>query len=202
MKPPLEYNIEPYLEWILNCQLGERAEIENMLESGYDINTTDDDGFSGLYHAIDEEQFETGLYLIEHGINLEIIDLKAACNKESREIVKRIIYDLELVGKQDINEVFLDFVFLCSYEFLVWYVNEFSPDVNYVENKELTAISEVATNGALKKFRFLLECGADVKLKGSNGLNTIEWCEEINTNNHLKEIIKEIKTATNKTYKQ
>ena len=96
----------------------------------------------------------------------------------------------------------MDFVFLCSYEFLEWYVKKFEPDVNYVRNHQLTALSEVATNGDLKKFKFLLERGADIKLRANNRLNTIEWCQEVSENDGVKEIIKEIKTAANKTYKQ
>lgn len=202
MKPPLDYNIEPYLEWILNCQIGELSEIKKMLKSGYDIDTRDDDGYSGLYHSIEEEEYETSFYLINNGIEITVTDLKKACNKENRELVERMITAFNLIEKRDIEEVFMDFVFLCSYEFLEWYVKKFEPDVNYVGNHQLTALSEVATNGDIKKFRFLLERGADIKLKANNGLNTIEWCQEVSENEGVNEIMKEIKTATNKTYKQ
>ncbi len=202
MKPPLDYNIEPYLEWILNCQIGELSEIKKMLESGYDINTRDDDGFSGLHHSIEEEEYETSFYLIDNGIEITMTDLKMACNKENRDLVERMIIEINFKEKQGIEEVFMDFVFLCSYEFLEWYVKKFEPDVNYVGNHQLTALSEVATSGDLKKFKFLLERGADIKLIANNGLNTIEWCQEVKDNDGVKEIIKEIKTATNKTYKQ
>ena len=197
MKPPLDYNIEPYLEWILNCQIGELSEIKKMLESGYDINTRDDDGLSGLCHSIEEEEYETSFYLIDHGIEITVTDLKKACNKENRELVERIITELNNKVKHAIEEAFMDFVNLCSYEFLEWYLKKFSPNVNYIGSHQLTAISEVATNGDLKKFRFLFECGSDINLRANNGLNTIEWCNEVIENDGVKEIIKEIKTATN-----
>ena len=103
MRPTLDYNIEPYLEWILNCRIGELPEIKKMLESGYDINTRDDDRFSGLYHSIEEEEYEMSFYLIDNGIEITVTDLKMACNKENRELIERMIIELNLKEKQGIE---------------------------------------------------------------------------------------------------
>lgn len=75
MKPPLEYQIEEYLEWILNCQNGNIPKLKSILVNGYDINTNDYSGYNGLYHSINSYEISTSLFLIEQGIEFPQTEL-------------------------------------------------------------------------------------------------------------------------------
>lgn len=193
MKPPLDYDIEPYLEWILNCQTGNISEIKAMLENGYDINTEDESGLNGLYHSLDNDEETTSLFLIENGIRYSQIELNLACTKELDKIVAVLeekVIDTQRIGM--INEAFYSLSLLSSFEFIKWFVETFHPDLDYSGEHDLTPISNVATMGDFTKFNFLLTKGADINKKGRNNLNTLEWCYEVQDNPGVNRIIEKI----------
>ncbi|NHB59475.1 ankyrin repeat domain-containing protein [Acinetobacter sp. 194] len=58
-------------ELVYHASLGNITEVEALLESGTDVNQTDDEGYSALQAAAENDNLEVVKLLVENGANVQ-----------------------------------------------------------------------------------------------------------------------------------
>lgn len=198
IKPIPEYIIYDWEKVHLACESGDINWLKELLASGIDKNIKNDEGNTPIISAIREKEYEIIDYLITINVDIDGKTLVEAIYTDELKLIREIINqgaDINYSSKNGWN-VLIHFVVNANYSLLEWFLNNYRPNINYVDYEGLTAIFHASGLGYKEMTKLLIEKGANLSHKTFDGLTLIDWCNEMIENPNVKTIKELIKNAT------
>ena len=154
------------------------ARVKELVESGVDMNTKNEEGMTALTLAIGYECIDIAKYLLEKGADVNVKNtygyttLMLAVNNRYIDIVKYLVEKGADVNAKDIDGMTALTIAVKKDNIdIVKYLVEKGADVNAKENDEgMTPLMFAVTKSAsIDIVKFLVEKGADVNVKDRKG---------------------------------
>jgi len=191
MKKPIpKYIIYDWEKFHLACETGDIEWLKELLNEGINKNIKNDEGNTPIISAIIEQEIEIIDFLISHHVFIDGETLIKSIYTSNKTIIQKIINSgayVNYVSNEGWN-ILIHLIVNGDYNIFKWFLDNYKLDINHCDKQGLTPVFHSSGLGYYEMTKTLIELGANLNHKTTDGLTLLDWCNEMIENPNVEKI--------------